>query len=180
MTEFQSGQAPSTVDPQLLHGPSHDGESPARPQFLEGEEHPNDASQLEPPGIRFSLAQSTGSGLEQPPWTAQSTGTREAVPHRHRSAAKYLGRCNLPNCVTETNFKRPQELERHVREVHGPPTRTPKCPFCLRTRKRAYLMKNHLVNDHSEEFTEDVFQRLLVLEGKDLFAFVDTIRPPQS
>ena len=123
----------------------------------------------------------SGAAPEQSPLAAQLTSAQEAEPHRRRSAVQpeYPRRCPLANCVTVTNFKRPQELERHVREVHevhGPP---PKCPFCPRTWKRAYNMKNHLKKDHREKLAEDVFERILVLEGKKLFAFVDTIRPSQ-
>ena len=142
--------------------------------------HPKYGSQLSPSGP--VLAQSMGADApEQSPLTAQLTSAQEAGPRRHRSAVQpeYPRRCHWENCVTVTNFKRPQELERHVREVHevhGPP---PKCLFCPRTWKRAYHMKNHMINDHREKLAEDVFERILVLEGKKFFAFVDTIRPPQ-
>ena len=153
----------------------HVGESPAQSQFMEGEVHPNDASQFSLPGLM--LEQSTGGGLEQSPGTTQLTGAQEAEPHPHRRTAQYSRRCDWEQCVTETNFSRPQEFERHIREVHG---LAPKCPFCLRPCRRAYLMRDHLIDDHRENLTEDVFQRLLVLQGKKLFAFVNAIWPPQS
>lgn len=154
---------------QHLPSPPDNGGSPAQPQCWEGEVHPNDASRLSPHGP----AQLTGSALEQPPGAAQSTGAREAEPQRRSSTAGEQYSCK--RCVKI--FQRSQELVRHIREVHD--SNSPrKCPFCPRFRrpwKRPYLMKKHLINDHREEFAEDVLEHVRALKGKDVFAFVDTV-----
>lgn len=168
------------MGPQRLPALSHDVESPAQPQFWESIVQLNNTSQFSPPVL--ALAQSTSSGLEQSPGTAQLSGAQEAEPHRHRSAAsgkQYPSRCQWENCVTVTNFKRPQELERHIREVHG--SESPrKCPFCPPDRrpwKRPYLLRDHLIADHRAKFGEDDIKRILVLKGKRVFEFVDAIKP---
>lgn len=159
---------PFALGQQGLLGPPHDGERAAQPPVWESEVHINDVSQLSPPGF----GQSTGGAQEQAalsPGLVQLTGTREAEPHRHSSPAsgeKY----SCKSCVKI--FKQPQGLARHIREVHDSP---PKCPFCPQTWKRAYLMKNHLIKDHGEAFAANVLEGILILQGKDVFVFVETI-----
>lgn len=133
---------------------------------------PNNASPLSPP----VLGQSTGSAQEQSPGLAQLTGAQEVEPHQHNNAGGRRYSCK--SCVKI--FKRPQELLRHTREVHDSVSR--KCPLCppdWRPWKRPSLLRNHLINDHHKEFGEDDFERILVLKGKDVFEFVDAVKPSQ-
>jgi hypothetical protein len=132
--------------------------------------YPNDASRLPPP----ILAQLTGGAQEQSPGTAQLTGAQEAEPHRHRSAASGE-QYSCKRCPKIQIFTRRQELARHNREVHGsdPPHECRLCPPHQRPWKRPYLMKRHLINDH--DLPEDVLERILILEGKDFFEFVDAL-----
>ena len=96
----------------------------------------------------------------------------DTVPDAHYRCA---------NCISV--FGRPQELARHMRDVHDPGS-SRKCPLCppadRRLWKRPYLLKNHLIKDHSGEFTEDVLVGIRSLMGKDVFAFVDTFTQLQS
>ena len=36
-------------------------------------------------------------------------------------------------------------------------------------------MKNHLIKDHGEAFAANVLVGILILQGKDVFVFVETI-----
>ena len=152
---------PFALGQQYLLGSLHDGEGAGQPQVWESEVHSNDASYLSPPGF----AQPTG----QSPGLVQLIGAQESEPHGHSGATdgeKYS--CTI--CMK--NFKQGQGLTRHIIEVHDSP---PKCPFCPQTWKRAYLMKNHLIRDHGEAFARNVLEGILILRGKDVFVFVETI-----
>ena len=163
---------------QCLAGPPHNGESPAQPQVWGSEVHPNDVSPLSP----LWAAQSTGGAQEQPPGTAQSTGVEEAEPHQHSGVAgeeQYT--CTREDCVPVKSFARPQDLARHVREVHDSDSREcPLCPPDSRAWKRPYLLKDHLVDEHHEDFEVDDIERIRFLKGRNVFTFVDTIESLQS
>ena len=75
-------------------------------------------------------------------------------------------------------FMRPQELLRHIRDVHDHPR---KCPFkfCSYSWKRPDKLRAHLIRHHREALAPDIFQRINELRGKDLIMFVDTIESPQ-
>jgi hypothetical protein len=162
-------------DQQYPPGPPHDGESAAQLQDWESEVHPHDVSRSSPPG----LTQLTGGAEEQSPQTAQLTGAQEAEPHR-RSSAAGGEQHSCESCGKV--FARSQELKRHIGAVHNLNS-PPKCLFCPHTSKRAYLMKEHLLNDH-QELAEDVLHRIRNLRGREVFEFVDgTVNgpgPPQS
>ena len=163
---------------QCLAGAPYDGESPAHPQVWESK-HPNDTSQLSPLGV----AQSTGGAQEQSPGTAQLAGVQEAEPRQHSSVSggeQYT--CSWENCFPVRSFTRPQDLARHVREVHDSdsPRKCPLCPPDKRAWKRPYLLKDHLIDDHYEEFGEDDIERIRFLKGRNVFVFVDTIEPLES
>ena len=166
---------------QCLAGPPHDGEGSgcsAHTQVSGSEVHPNDVFHLSP----LWAAQSTGGAREQSPGTAQLTGAQEAEPHQHTIAVggeQYT--CSWENCVPVRSFTRPQDLARHVREVHDSdsPRKCPLCPPDRRAWKRPYLLKDHLIDDHREEFGEDDIERIRFLKGKNVFVFVDTIELPQ-
>ena len=163
---------------QCLAGLPHDGESSSHPQVSRSEVYSDDVSQLSP----LWAAQSTGGAQEQSPETAQLIGVHEAEPHQHDGATgeeKYT--CSSASCLAKS-FTRPQDLARHVREVHEPGSGR-KCPLCSpneRAWKRPYQLKDHLIDNHREEFREDDIERIRFLKGKNVFVFVDTIEPPQS
>ena len=172
---------PFTFYQQYLASPplDSDEESPAQIQVWGSEVHPNNVSRLLP----LWVAQSTGGAQEQSPGTAQLAGAQEAEPHPHSSAAggeRYS--CGWADCVPVKNFTRPQDLARHIREVHDPdsPRKCPLCPPDRRAWKRPYLLKDHLTDVHHEEFAEDDIERISLLKGKNVLAFVDAIERPQS
>ena len=78
------------------------------------------------------------------------------------------------NCVK--CFSRSQEALQHIMQKHELA-----CPFCPSARKwkRPYLLKDHLIDDHHEEFPEDVLQHILMLRGNEIFRFVDAIKSPR-
>lgn len=170
---------------QYPSGLPHDGESAAQPQDWESEVH-LDVFRFSPPG----LTQLPGGAQDQPPGTAQSTSPQEAKPHWHSSAAggkqpsmvqkrkKERKQHSCESC--RKVFARSQELKRHIGAVHNLNS-PPKCRFCPHTSKRAYLMKEHLLNDH-QELAEDILNRIRDLRGMELSEFVDTTvnGPPQS
>ena len=138
----------------------------------------DDVSPLSP----LSVTQSTGGAQEQSPETAQLIGVHEAEPHQHGGAAgeeKYT--CSSASCLAKS-FTRPQDLARHVKGVHesGSGRKCPLCPPNERAWKRPYQLKDHLIDNHREEFREDDIERIRFLKGKNVFVFVDTIEPPQS
>ena len=167
---------PFTFCQQCLAGPPHNGESPAQPQVWGSEVHPNDVSPL-----WAAAVQSTGGAQEQSPGTAQSAGA-DAEPYQHSGVAgeeQYT--CTRENCIPVKSFARPQDLARHVREVHDSDSREcPLCPPDSRAWKRPYLLKDHLVDEHHEDFEEDDIERIRFLKGRNVFMFVDTIESLQS
>jgi hypothetical protein len=140
-----------TID-QLQPSP-HDEASAA--QFWEIQTRPDGASQSPPPEL------------------ALYTGTQEPEPpgeHGFVSDGKqyYCDRC-------EHTFKRLQEPERHVREVHsGLP---PQCPLCPYQWKRPYRIKDHLIEVHKNELIR-VVEGIRILRGKDVVKFVETLGIP--
>ena len=170
---------PFTFCQRCLAGPPHDGESSAHPQVSGSGVHRNNVSQLSP----LWIAQSTGGAREQSPGTAQLTGAQEAEPHQHTSAVggeQYT--CRRANCVLVKSFTRPQDLARHVREVHDSdsPRKCPLCPPDRRAWKRPYLLKDHLINDHREEFGEDNIERIRFLKGRNVFMFLSSLHSHKS
>ena len=163
---------------QCLAGLPHDGESSSHPQVSRSEVYSDDVSQPSP----LWAAQSTGGAQEQSPETAQLIGVHEAEPHQHDGATgeeQYT--CSWASCPAKS-FTRPQDLARHVREVHESDfgRKCPLCPPDKRAWKRPYQLKDHLIDNHREEFREDDVERIRFLKGKNVFVFVDTIEPPQS
>ena len=163
---------------QCLAGLPHDGESSSHPQVSRSEVYSDDVSQPSP----LWAAQSTGGAQEQSPETAQSIGVHEAEPHQHDGATgeeQYT--CSWASCPAKS-FTRPQDVARHVREVHESDfgSKCPLCPPDKRAWKRPYQLKDHLIDNHREEFREDDVERIRFLKGKNVFVFVDTIEPPQS
>ncbi len=135
---------------QCLPGSPHDEASAA--QLLETQVHPNDASQFSPPEILFTDAQEA-----EPPGHGSASG----------SGQYSCERCGKP-------FKRLQEHERHVREVHG--LRLPlQCPFCPYQWKRPYKIKDHLIKVHDNELTA-VLEGVRILRGQDVVEFVETLK----
>ena len=161
---------PFTFCQQCLTGPLPDGESPA---YCPHVQH-NNVSQLSP----LWVAQAMGGAQEQ----SHFAGAQEAKPHQHNSVAggeQYT--CTWENCVPVKSFTRPQDLVRHVREVHSSDSR--KCPLCppeSRAWKRPYLLKDHLVDEHRKDFNEVDIERIRFLKGRNVFVFVDTIKSLQS
>jgi uncharacterized C2H2 Zn-finger protein len=150
------------LDQRRLPSSSDDEEWAAQFQVWEAQNH---ASQLSPPVFGELTDGTQAQSLE----LTHLTGAEEVEPHRH-SRATGGEQYSCKSCAKV--FKRPQELARHIREVHDSP---PKCPFCPHTCKRAYLMKRHLIKDHGEEFAEDILEGVLMLQGKDVFVFVETL-----
>ena len=181
LVHFQFGTMPFTLGQQYLSGPLHDGESAAHPYVWESKVNTEDAFRLLPPG----LAQSTSNAQEQLPGLAQYSGAHEGESHLHTANSAADGQrysCDRANCIPVKFFKRHQDLERHIREVHDSDSPR-KCPFCPPDRrpwKRPYLLKDHLINNHRDAFAAHVFERIVGLRGKNVFVFVDAIESLQS
>ncbi|KAH9003534.1 hypothetical protein EDB86DRAFT_2826658 [Lactarius hatsudake] len=146
-TAMQFRPVLATVDQQRPPGSSHEA-STAQP--WNSQAHPGNAARFSPSETRaFTNAQKT-----ELPGQGSVSGGRQYS-------------CGL----CKKRFKRRQDLMRHVRDVHGPPRQ---CPLCSYEWTRAYKIKAHLLNAHSNELCPVVSLGIRVLRGHDVVEFIDT------
>jgi hypothetical protein len=81
----------------------------------------------------------------------------------NRSARSVCTDCNK-------SFGRAQELARHWRDVHEQPRR---CLFCSSKWTRPSSIKAHLLSKHRGEFTAEFLDKIQVLRGQMIVAFLD-------
>lgn len=67
-------------------------------------------------------------------------------------------------------FKRAQELKRHLKEKHEP---WRQCPFCKFEWTRPDKIKHHITTYHQDKFTAEVMANFRALYGKKMIAFLD-------
>ena len=67
-------------------------------------------------------------------------------------------------------FKRVQELKRHLKEKHEP---WPRCPFCTFQWTRPDKIKHHITTYHQDKFTAEEMAEFRALNGKRMIAFLD-------
>jgi hypothetical protein len=67
-------------------------------------------------------------------------------------------------------FKRAQELKRHLKEKHEP---WRQCPFCKFEWTRPDKIKHHITTYHQDKFTAEVMAEFRALNGKKMIAFLD-------
>jgi len=67
-------------------------------------------------------------------------------------------------------FKRAQELKRHLKEKHEP---WRQCPFCKFEWTRPDKIKHHITIYHQDKFTAKVMAEFRALYGKKMIAFLD-------
>jgi len=76
-----------------------------------------------------------------------------------------------PICVyCDKEFRRVQELKRHLKDIHMPRRGCPFCPFMW---TRPGQIKAHLIADHAEQFTAEVLEGIKALCGRRVIEFVD-------
>ncbi|KAF8264647.1 hypothetical protein EI94DRAFT_440870 [Lactarius quietus] len=68
------------------------------------------------------------------------------------------------------SFGRPQDVRRHVIDVHMPRRR---CPFCYYEWSRVNKIKAHLSGVHSNVFSAENLQSICALRGQDMVVFLD-------
>lgn len=67
-------------------------------------------------------------------------------------------------------FKRAQELKRHLKEKHEP---WRQCPFCKFEWTRPDKIRHHITTSHQDKFTAEVMAEFRALVGKKMIAFLD-------
>src|SRR6266852_96191 len=67
-------------------------------------------------------------------------------------------------------FRRVQELKRHLKEKHEP---WRQCPFCKFEWTRPDKIKHHITTCHQDKFTAKVMADFRALNGKKMVAFLD-------
>ncbi|KAI9453914.1 hypothetical protein BJY52DRAFT_1286919 [Lactarius psammicola] len=96
----------------------------------------------------------------------------EAVFSTVEGAATSSGSSGRPLCGTcGQTFGRPQDLRRHINDVHKPRRQ---CPFCSYGWSRADKIKAHLTDAHRDELSAEVLQGICALRGQAVVEFLDS------
>lgn len=100
--------------------------------------------------------------IQRPRRGGKRTSTRSSPGVKHHSCLQ----------CKNTSFTRIQDLNRHIRDVHGPRRR---CPFCDFQWTRPDKIKTHIVTDHWDIFTPELLGDIRGLRGQQIVTFVDDI-----
>ncbi|KAN0131184.1 hypothetical protein V8E53_011076 [Lactarius tabidus] len=77
-----------------------------------------------------------------------------------------------PLCDTcGKSFGRPQDVRRHIKDLHTPRRR---CPFCPHEWSRPEKIKAHLTDVHRDLLSAENLQGICALRGQQVFVFLDT------
>ena len=97
--------------------------------------------------------------------TIQST----VVNQGYRTTGPKKRPSSCPYCPTGKDFGRFQELKRHVRDLHVPPS---SCPFCDFTWTRPDKIKDHIISNHGDTFTAEFLIKFRAFSGRQVTEFL--------
>ncbi|KAH8989956.1 hypothetical protein EDB86DRAFT_1849749 [Lactarius hatsudake] len=112
-------------------------------------------------------------------WPTNDKSLRTSTEHQN-VAMPSLGLKNLAGTASDVDhpcqacgvrFRRPQELRRHISQVHSPPRQ---CLFCRYQWKRPHKIKDHLLKVHCNELSPETLKGISALNGRGLVEFLDT------
>lgn len=104
---------------------------------------------------------------------AQLTIQSAAVDQGHRTTGrKKRPSSSCPYCPTGKDFGRFQELKRHVRDLHVPPS---VCPFCDFPWTRPNKIKDHIISNHAGTFTAEFLEIFKAFSGRQVSEFLGAV-----
>jgi hypothetical protein len=156
--QWHNVELPNSCDQNLFLCTSHD-QSPRRYSKGTPSAHPISLSRHYRDQVSETLEPTGSQRLPQ-------TGIAQGPGHYGRASPKwYCSAC------CDKKYRRAQELKRHIRDKHRLPQ---KCPFCHTQWTRPERIKAHLINDHSDRFTEEAQGDIRHLRGqKDTIRFLE-------
>ncbi|KAH9966462.1 hypothetical protein BC827DRAFT_1176049, partial [Russula dissimulans] len=102
----------------------------------------------------------------------RSQGIQDTPDSKHGGGG--FDRWFCPHGDCDKQYRRLQELKRHIRDKHKIPR---KCPFCDTTWTRPETIRGHLVVQHQDDLTEEVCNDILKLRGQnDTIHFIEKLR----